>query len=67
MVRVPAYLWLPACVALWLVVETCLGSRRRGNSYRVALISGLCFPVAWAVWYVRDERPYSQGSLHRRR
>lgn len=61
MVHVTALLWLvPVGVALWLVTLTGMGSRRRGNTYGVALLSGLCFPVTWAVWYVRDERPYSQ-------
>lgn len=40
-----------------LVVLTSAGSRRRGAGWSATLASGLLFPLAWVVWYVRDERP----------
>jgi len=40
---------------LALMVLTTLGARRRGNRLPVALVSGVLFPVTWAVWYSRDE------------
>ena len=50
-----------AAVALVLLVLvlTGLGARRRGAGWPLAMVSGLAFPVTWAVWYVRDERPYA--------
>lgn len=36
---------------------TVLGARARGCSWRLALASGLAYPIAWMVWYVVDERP----------
>lgn len=41
-----------------LVCMTATGERRRGHGAVVALTAGLFFPITWAVWYVRDERPY---------
>lgn len=49
-----------AAVAVVLVVPAALtemGQRRRGSGPAVALVAG-AFPIAWAVWYVADERPY---------
>lgn len=40
------------------MVLTWLGQRRRGSGPVVALVASVFFPVAWAVWYVVDERPY---------
>ena len=40
---------------LGLMVLTSLGSARRRASAPVAILSGFFFPVAWVVWYVRDE------------
>lgn len=40
------------------MVLTWLGQRRRGSGPVVALVASALFPVAWAVWYVVDERPY---------
>ncbi|WP_017936414.1 hypothetical protein [Nocardioides sp. Iso805N] len=34
------------------MILTAVGARRRGD--RLALVAGLFFPVAWAIWYVRD-------------
>ncbi|WGL50733.1 hypothetical protein P5P86_12240 [Nocardioides sp. BP30] len=39
-----------------LVALTAVGGRRRGHRYPVALVEGVLFPVAWAVWYARDRR-----------
>ena len=43
------------CSVLALMVLTSLGSARRRASAPVAILSGVFFPVAWVVWYVRDE------------
>ena len=43
--------------ALSLMVLTAIGSHRRGNGVRVAVLSGIFFPLAWVVWYARDELP----------
>lgn len=40
-----------------LVVLTGAGSRRRGAGWPATIVSGLLFPLAWVVWYARDERP----------
>ena len=37
---------------------TTAGGRRRGFGWALAAISGLAFPIAWTVWYLRDEQPY---------
>jgi hypothetical protein len=37
---------------------TWIGQRRRGSGPGVALVASVFFPLAWAVWYVADERPY---------
>lgn len=51
-------------ILLAVVALTFLGARRRGQRWYVAVASGLLFPVAWLLWYVRDEHPYRAG--HRR-
>ena len=38
---------------------TWMGQRRRGSGRGVAAVSAAFFPVAWTIWYVADERPYS--------
>lgn len=48
---------LPLIAAL--MVLTGLGARRRGAGPPLSVVSGLAFPVAWVVWYLRNERPYS--------
>jgi hypothetical protein len=45
-------------VLLTLMAFTVTGERRRGHGVVVALAAGLFFPITWAAWYVRDERPY---------
>ena len=45
-------------VVLPLMVLTASGERRRGHGVLVAIAAGLFFPVTWAAWYLRDERPY---------
>lgn len=42
---------------LGLMVLTAVGERRRGNGVVRSGVAGLFFPIAWAVWYQRDERP----------
>lgn len=44
---------LLACMGL-----TASGERRRGHGLAVTVAAGIFFPVTWAVWYLRDERPY---------
>lgn len=51
-------------VSLPLTVATGLGARTRGMSGLSAILAGLCFPVAWAAWYLLDEHPY--GESHRK-
>ena len=51
---------LLAVVVLALPVLTGVGDRRRGHSLPHATLAGLFFPVAWAAWYVTDERPHRQ-------
>jgi hypothetical protein len=43
--------------ALALMVLTAIGSHRRGSGVPVAVLSGIFFPMAWVVWYARDELP----------
>jgi hypothetical protein len=45
-------------IVLPLMAFTATGERRRGHGVGVAFAAGLFFPITWAVWYVRDERPY---------
>jgi hypothetical protein len=40
-----------------MMALTATGEQRRGQLIG-ALVAGLCFPIAWAVLYVRDEHPY---------
>jgi hypothetical protein len=50
-----------AAVLLGCMVLTASGERSRGRGIAVAVAAGIFFPVSWAVWYVRDERPYRTG------
>jgi hypothetical protein len=43
---------LLACMGL-----TAVGERRRGHSIALTVAAGVFFPITWAVWYLRDERP----------
>ena len=54
---------VPLCLALAMPVLTCVGARRRGAGVASAMVAGIFFPVTWAVWYARDERPHR--SRHR--
>lgn len=47
-------------VVLALVLLTAVGSHERGLNPGLALVTGIFFPVTWAVWYFRDERPYAR-------
>jgi hypothetical protein len=47
-----------AVAATPLAALTGLGAHRRGVGTPLAVLSGLCFPVTWTVWYLRDEHPY---------
>ncbi|HYH10855.1 MAG TPA: hypothetical protein VD789_00775 [Thermomicrobiales bacterium] len=49
------------CIVLGLAGLTGFGARRRGAAAPSAVAAGLFFPVTWAVWYVRDERPYRRS------
>ena len=45
-------------IVLAVVTLTAAGSRRRGTGISLAVVAGLCFPITWVVWYLRDQRPY---------
>lgn len=45
-------------IVLAVVTLTAAGSRRRGTGVSLAVAAGLCFPITWVVWYLRDQRPY---------
>ena len=45
---------LLACMGL-----TASGQRRRGHGIALTVAAGIFFPITWAVWYLRDERPYT--------
>ncbi len=47
-----------AVIFLAMMALTIAGARRRGQHLPVAVIAGIFFPVAWTVWYLRDEQPY---------
>jgi hypothetical protein len=47
-----------ALIALAVGGLTAMGARRRGSGYPLAALAGLCFPITWTVWYVRDQHPY---------
>ncbi len=51
---------LVVCLALAVPVTTAVGARRRGLGVPAAVVVGVFFPVAWVVWYLRDERPYAR-------
>jgi len=46
---------LLAAPVMVLMICTAQGERRRGSHVLTAAVAGLFFPLAWAVWYVRDE------------
>jgi hypothetical protein len=53
---------LAALVAAVMIVGalawlTALGERRRGQSWPVAVVAGVFFPVTWVAWYLRDDLP----------
>jgi hypothetical protein len=54
---------------VWLAAGslTALGARRRGQSWRFAWLSGLCFPLSWVIWYVVDERAAGGRATRRQR
>lgn len=47
-----------AAVLLGCMGLTASGERRRGHGIAVTVAAGIFFPVTWAVWYLREERPY---------
>jgi hypothetical protein len=50
-----------AIMLLPFALLTALGSRARGASPAVAIVSGVFFPLSWTVWYLKDEHPYRSG------
>jgi uncharacterized membrane protein YphA (DoxX/SURF4 family) len=50
-----------AILSLPLAVLTAFGSHARGASVAAVLVSAVFFPVAWTVWYLKDEHPYRSG------
>jgi hypothetical protein len=46
-----------ALLVPWLALGalTAVGARRRGAWWLPALLTGLLFPLAWVVWYLKDE------------
>lgn len=47
---------------LALALLTGVGERRRGAGGALVIVAGLFFPLAWLVWYLRDEQPYRRGT-----
>ena len=45
-------------IVLAFATLTAVGSRRRGAHISLAILAGVCFPVTWVIWYVRDQRPF---------
>ncbi|MXG88602.1 hypothetical protein [Nocardioides flavescens] len=56
-VVVPVLGLAAALVVLLLAVLTGLGEHRRGARASTVFVAALLFPLAWLVWYVRDELP----------
>jgi hypothetical protein len=56
--EVAAALLICGAVVVALMALTAVGERGRGHGPLVSLVAGVFFPITWAVWYVRDERPY---------
>ena len=52
-------------IVLAVVTLTAIGSRHRGAGIPLATLAGLCFPVTWVVWYVRDQHPYRRAAFTR--
>lgn len=47
-----------AAASLPLALLTALGAHQRGLPTPRVVLSSVFYPVAWIVWYVRDEHPY---------
>jgi hypothetical protein len=56
--EVTAALVVMSAVLLPLMALTAAGQLRRRRSAAVAVTAGVFFPITWAVWYLRDERPW---------
>jgi hypothetical protein len=55
-----------AAVSLPLALLTALGAHQRGLAMPLVVLTSLFYPVAWIVWYVRDEHPYRRyRRIHR--
>jgi hypothetical protein len=48
-------------IVLALGSLTAWGARRRGAGIRLAVLAGVCFPLTWTAWYLRDEAPYKRA------
>jgi hypothetical protein len=51
-----------AAVSLPWVLLTALGAHNRGLPMPLVALTSLFYPVAWIVWYVKDEHPYRRYS-----
>jgi hypothetical protein len=53
--------------AAWLALSalTAAGAFRRGRRRGLAVATGLCFPVAWVMWYLIDERRAGRRTVRR--
>ncbi|GAA4689554.1 hypothetical protein [Nocardioides nanhaiensis] len=47
-------LMLVAVFVVTLGVLTGVGQRRRGGGVGLCVLAAVCFPLAWAGWYVQD-------------
>ena len=62
-----AALAVPSAFVLTIMSFTSVGAHRRGSGIALSVLAGICFPVAWAVWYLRDEHPYGRAAINERR
>jgi hypothetical protein len=59
-------MWIFSIAVLGLIVIavaalTAVGERRRGGHISLAVVAGVCFPVTWVIWYVRDQHPFRRA------
>jgi hypothetical protein len=51
-----ATLAVPSVFVLTIMSFTSVGAHRRGAGPALSVLAGICFPVTWTVWYLRDTR-----------